>query len=381
MFSLRSPAVNRPVRLAGVALLATCLLAATLGAGAASARPSLKKAIWGPVTLDGKSQFPIYRDLGVGIYETQLRWDDIAPTRPANPLDPADPAYQWPASLDQAVTEAAQSGIRVSVQLMRTPGWANGGRAWNRVPTRPGDFADFAEAAARRYPPVKLWMVWGEPNRSPNFQPLVPETRGRTKLTPAQASAPRYYARMLDATYAALKRVSPSNLVIGGNTFTVGEISPYNWIRYVKLPGGRRPRMDMWGQNPFSARKPDLSKPPHGRGPDVNYSDFSDLDTFAFVLDRHQRDPRGRPLRLFLSEYFLPTDHRNWEFPFYVTRATQASWLTAAYRIARRWSRIYTLGWIGLYDDPPRRDGREVNRGLIDLAGRHKPSYNAYKRA
>jgi hypothetical protein len=380
MFSLRSPAVNRLIHLFGVAVLATWLLLAALGAGTASAAPSPKKAIWGPVTFNGMSQFPIYKDLGVGIYETQLNWDSVAPTRPAQPLDPADPAYRWPATLDQAVAEAAPSGIKVAIQIIGTPPWANGGRGGNWVPTRPADFADFAEAAARRYSTVNLWMVWGEPNRLANFRPMVPETRGRTTLTAAQARAPRYYARMLDLTYAALKRVRRSNLVIGGNTHTVGEISPYNWIRYAKLPGGRRPRMDMWGQNPFSARAPDLRKPPNGPGPDVNYSDFSDLDTFAFVLDRHQRDPRGRPLRLFLSEFFLPTN-RNWEFPFHVTRATQARWLTLAYRIARRWSRIYTLGWIGLYDDPPRSDGLQVNRGLIDRSGRHKPSYDAYKRS
>lgn len=33
-----------------------------------------------------------------------------------------------------------------------------------------------------------------------------------------------------------------------------------------------------------------------------------------------------------------------------------------------------------LYDDPPRRDGLEVNRGLIDRRGRKKPAYFAYRR-
>src|SRR4051794_1989096 len=154
MFSLRSSAVNRLIQLFGVALLATCLLLATLGAGTASAAPSLKKAIWGPVTFNGVSQFPIYRDLGAGIYETQLYWDSVAPTQPAQPLNPADPAYRWPATLDQAVAEAAQSGIKVAIQIISTPPWANGGGRANRVPTRPADFADFAEAAARRYPTV-----------------------------------------------------------------------------------------------------------------------------------------------------------------------------------------------------------------------------------
>jgi hypothetical protein len=226
---------------------------------------------------------------------------------------------------------------------------------------------------------VRLWQIWGEPSRQGNFLPLEPETRGSTRLTAQQAAAPRFYARMLDASYAALKRVRRSNLVIGGNTFTVGDISPYNWIRYLRLPNGKPPRMDLFGHNPFTARKPDLSAP-HPTGPDVNYSDFSDLKKFTAVLDRNIRDPRGKRLRLFLSEFFFPTDHPNWEFPYWVDRSIQASWLDRALRISSAWSRIYTLGWYALYDDPPRPDNLEVNRGLVTYTGAHKPSYAVFRR-
>src|SRR5215207_11088083 len=84
----------------------------------AEAAPSIKKAIWGPAKVDGRSQFPIYRDLGVGIYQTALPWNTVAPTRPAGPTDPADPAYRWPADLDFIVREARRYGIRVAVQLI-----------------------------------------------------------------------------------------------------------------------------------------------------------------------------------------------------------------------------------------------------------------------
>ena len=76
----------------------------------------------------------------------------------------------------------------------------------------------------------------------------------------------------------------------------------------------------------------------------------------------------------------LPTDHANFEFNYWVTRATQARWIATALRITRRWKRIYTFGYLGLYDDPPRPDGQEVNRGLIDHFGRKKPAYRAFER-
>ena len=75
---------------------------------------------------------------------------------------------------------------------------------------------------------------------------------------------PHRYARILDASYGALKRVSRKNLVIGGNTFTTGDISVLNWIKNLKLPNGKPPRMDMYGHNPFNNRPPVLHGPAAG---------------------------------------------------------------------------------------------------------------------
>jgi hypothetical protein len=181
----------------------------------------------------------------------------------------------------------------------------------------------------------------------------------------------------LDAAYGALKHSNPRNLVIGGNTLVTGDVSPYNWIKNLRLPNGRAPRMDMYGHNPFSARRPLLGRPPLGHG----FADFSDLDLLARWVDRWLGRPRGkRRMKLFLSELFWPTDHPNHEFNFWVERRTAASWLATALKVTRRWSRIYTLGWFSLYDDRPRPRGDEVNRGLLDRFGRKKPAYFAYKR-
>ncbi|HZN88640.1 MAG TPA: hypothetical protein VFB44_06685 [Thermoleophilaceae bacterium] len=364
-----------PIARTRIPLILIALLALALPAGADAAQ-TRKKSIWGPAEVNGVSQFPIYKDLGVGIWQDRINWSDVAPRRPANPRDPSDPAYRWPAELGPAIAEARRFGIRTALVLSQAPRWANGHRDTRFVPRRPKDFADFAYAASARYPSVRLWLIWSEPTRRENYRPLISERRDRP-LTRKMKRAPRTYARILDASYASLKSRSRRNLVIGGNTFTTGHISARNWIRNLRLPNGKPPRLDLYGHNPFSARRPLLNRPPLGHG----FADFSDLDLLAKWVDRWLGRPRGkRGIKLFLSELFWPTDQPNHEFNFWVTRRTAASWLTDALRITRRWPRIYTLGWYSLYDDPPNEDGDEVLRGLLTDRGRKKPAYWAYKR-
>jgi hypothetical protein len=73
--------------------LAIAVTALLLIAASATAEVTRKKAMWGPLEVNGASQFPVYADLGVGIYQSALGWADVAKQRPLNPRDPSDPAY------------------------------------------------------------------------------------------------------------------------------------------------------------------------------------------------------------------------------------------------------------------------------------------------
>jgi hypothetical protein len=310
--------------------------------------------------------------MGAGIYQTALVWASVAPTRPRHPRNPRDPAYHWPSDVDYAIGQASVYHMRVLLQVGWSPPWTNGGRPGQFIPAHTGDLADFLTAAAHRYASVHLWMVWGEATNPNNFSPMATVPPTATKLTVAQAWAPHHYAQMLDASYAALKHVSSRNLVIGGNTYTTGNISTSQWITNLRLPNGKPPRLDLYGHNPFSwLRAPDLSNPPSPDG-EVDFSDLGRLE--ALVNDNLA--PRHHHIPLFLSEWTIPTGANDPEFNFWATLPVQAQWITDAWRIVRHYSFIYALGWIHVYDDPP---GGGSTGGLFDYHGNPKPGYYAWK--
>ncbi len=354
------------------ALVLFCLLSCR---GTASAAVSTHKLIWGPTSV---SAFDTYANLGAGLYEITINWSRIARTKPASPTDPSDPAYQWTPAVDEAITNAQAHGIQVVLEVSGAPGWANGGRPYRWAPTNPQDYADFVAAASKRWPQVHYWQIWGEPTRRANFMPLPKHVEG-LDLTASQRRGPEIYAQLLDDSYVALKGVDPANIVIGGNTFSGGDIRPLAFIKALRLPNGKPPRMDMFGHNPFGYRRPDLSKGEINPGSGI--SDFCDLDDLARYVDRYLSRAGRNPqkLKLFLSEYFVPTDHSNTEFNYWVSRKTAKNWLAAAFQITRDWKRIFTLGWFELYDEAPNAEGTEVNRGLLTYDGNKKLAYFAFK--
>jgi hypothetical protein len=343
-------------------------LAAVLATGAAlwlaaAPAPAAEKAIWGPVTLPGgDSAMDLYSELGVDTLQLSLSWADVAPTQPASPTDPADPAYRWPSDITAAAGAAGPRGIQLALLVANAPPWANGGRPPIWAPQKPKDYADFLTAAARRYPGVRRWMIWGEPNRDDRFQP-------NREKDPIGAQT---YAQLLDAAYAALKRASPANRVIGGMTWTGGTAKPATFLRWMRLPSGRRPRLDWFGHNPFPYRFPKLSEPPIGLG----FRDISDMDTFSGEVARAY----GRKVPLWLSEYTIQSDQGSATFATFVPRATQARYVTAGYAIADELgSAVAGLGWLDLLDEPP--TATSANWGLLTYALQRKPAFAAFARA
>jgi beta-glucosidase/6-phospho-beta-glucosidase/beta-galactosidase len=173
-------------------LLVTAALAATaaLLLSGQDARASVQFGVqddawlrWGPGTLE--SRLNLLDTLGVRIVRFTLVWREVAPTEPAHPTDPNDPAYDWHA-FDPVMHGLRAHRITALVTIWGSPGWANGGHGQNFMPAR--GFGNFAYAAARRYPWVRLWTVWNEPNLRTFAVPVSPSLYVRHLLNPAWAA-------------------------------------------------------------------------------------------------------------------------------------------------------------------------------------------------
>ena len=358
--------------ISGVAGLS--LLAATRVAPARSAAPKLhppsKCVTDGSPIRGGRTIFPELRALGTRVWTGGLSWAEAAPTKPATPTSPDDPAYRWPASLQLVLSAARTNGIEPILNVSGFPAWSNGGRSTQWAPSRPEDFANFMAAAVLKYPRVRRWIVISEPGSLYNFLPQG--GKGRT--------APRLYARLLDAAYGAMHKARRNVVVIGGGVHPYGlndenTTAPDTFIANMVLPNGRRPRLDLFAVNPYTERPLDLALPKRPLR-----VDFDDLDWLARRLD--QLWPR-RHLRILVDEFGWNTEHEALGWFYFVPRKKQATDLRKAYALAAKFGRVDTMCWYQLFDAPPDRNSTQWlnwTSGLRTWDGVRKPAWRAFAR-
>jgi hypothetical protein len=325
----------------------------------------------GAAIRGGRTIFPELRKLRARVWSGGLSWASTAPTRPADPTSADDPAYQWPQALQRELAAVRANKIEPILNVSGFPSWANGGRSPEWAPTRPRDFADFMGAAVRKYPQVRRWIIISEPSTLYNLRPQG--GNGRV--------APRLYARLLDAAYAAMHRARRNVVVIGGGVHPYGlndqyTTAPDTFLANMRLPNGRPPRLDLFAVNPYTERPLDLKL----RKRPLRV-DFDDLDWLIRQLDRIW--PR-RHLRILVDEFGWNTEHEALGWLYVVPRRKQASDLRKAYALAAKLRRVDTMCWFLLYDSPPSRNSSQWlnwTTGLRTWDGIRKPSWNAFVNA
>lgn len=339
------------------ALLCLSLVLASTGSTASKASRSVLFGVnddawlvYGPGTLE--SRLDELERLGVDVVRYTIRWDRVARRQPAGPREHTDRAYDWDEP-DAVLRGLRRHGIDAVVTLFGTPGWANGGRGANWAPTSDRSFANFAHAAAQRYPWVGYWTIWNEPNRSTFLRPTSAKTYVEKLLNPA-------YAQL----HAALDDVRVGGGVTAPRAGSSG-VAPVAWIRAMGAAGAK---LDAYAHHPYPGR-PQLETPWGPKCVNCQTIAMADLERLESEVER----AFGRK-RIWLTEYGYQTNPP--DVFLGVSPDLQATYVaSAALRVVRAGS-VDMLVYFMVRDDTSPAGWQS---GLRSDDGAAKPSYAAFR--
>lgn len=305
--------------------------------------------LYGPESPAERIQ--ILQRLGVDVVRMTLRWDVVAHAAPAEPRNPDDPAYHWDL-YDGMLKRLRAARIGVLLSLWGTPSWANDGEKPNVIPTSATSLADFAYAAATRYPWITRWTVWNEPNVRLFLIPNTPRL---------------YVTRLLNPAYRALKAVDRGNLVAGGVTSprkTPSGLSPIAWIRGMRAAHAL---LDAYAQNPYPIRP---GETPFSGGC-WRCTEIT-MATLPKLIGEVQRN-FGARTRIWLTEYgYNSKPPSRW---LGVPNSLQARYVSEAALRVYLSPRVDLLIHFLVRDEP---NASRWTSGFLTSRGKVKPSFSAY---
>jgi hypothetical protein len=358
--------------------------------------------------------------LGADVVRANVIWARYAPSpnsrRRPRRFDGKDPAaYPGLAVVDAFVQGAQARGLQVLLTPTGPiPAWASrcgGSLSVKRVcKPNPKLFGAFVRALGKRYPTVKLWSIWNEPNLRSWLRPQYQVVGSRA----VQRSANLYRSLVRSAT-AGLRATGHRDAQVWlGETAPLGDdpsgcsayrslrvprrcanrirrTSPETFLRGVfclktngrRLTGrdsrdqscGGYKRLNVTGyaHHPYvrGGSRPPLSRTNRG---EITIGTVSRLTRVLDQAARARRVPRGLPIHF--------TEH-GWQTTpedalFGVTHAQQAEYINQSDWIAYNNARVRTVAQYKLVDDE--EVGAGFQMGLrVFKGGARKPAYDAYK--
>ena len=186
-------------------------------------------------------------DLRVQWSREEMSWANLEPHRKG--IFNYEPYDFW-------INQLVKRNIRVVGSLQTTPAWASGvaqGSAdwyWH-APNDPQDFADFAAEMAAHYKgKIDVWEIWNEPDVEITFR--------------CDCDRAERYARMLELSYAAIKRVNPSAIVlIGGLSIHDRNNAGMAFLDAVVARSGGKLNFDVLSIHPYMPDRPPESTDPN----------------------------------------------------------------------------------------------------------------------
>ena len=219
-------------------------------------------------------------------------------------------------------------------------------------PSSAAAFASFARAAAERFPWVRQWIVWNEPNQRRWLSPPSPIL---------------YVTRLLNAAATAIKAVIPRASIAGGATAPrggPGGTSPGDFIRGMGRAGAR---LDAYAHHPHPLSPAET--PTSGGCARCTTISLATLDR----LVQETRNAFGSRVRIWLTELGFQTNPPDRILG--VGWGTQARYVAEAQHLAYRAAGVDVVIQYLLRDEPATEAWQS---GLETVSGRAKPALAAF---
>jgi len=328
-----------------VALVATLASLALPGASFAAQKGLSVDLTWATSASEQAAIEPIIAESGSKWVRMTLNWSDAEPKQGEyNPW--------WLAQYDNAVNLAQEAGQKIIFVVGSSPSWASGSSNTETPPANPADYATFIHAMAARYAGrVSAWEVWNEENT--------------TRFWSTGPSAVQYTA-LLKAAYPAVKSADPNALVLFGGTSG----NDYNFISEAYAAGAKG-SFDVMAVHPYSC---------HAPGTIVRESN-GNIVAGAFLGYRTVHSvmvANGDEKPIWFTEIgWSSSTGGSCSFG----EATQAAYLTEAYKLTDQTPYVQVMCWYNLRNDYWAHDENSVETqyGLLNTNFTPKLAFAAYK--
>lgn len=272
----------------------------------------------------------IVKDMGFRWIKQGFGWRDIELEKGT---------FDW-SHTDHIVDTAIRYGdIELIARVDHQPEWARSGCSLQGPPTDLRDLADFLTAVATRYRgKIAAYQIWNEPNLAREWCD--------------QAPSPAEYARMLQASYAAVHAADPSALVISAGLAPTGTRPPtampddqYLEALYGAMGDTSEGYFDLLGVHAPGYAAPPETTPEQAAASEAyggeRYFTFRRVEDLREIQVRH--GDADTPVAILEMGWTSDTIHPDYAWHA-VDEATKADYLVRAYRYAaENWSPWVTI--------------------------------------
>jgi polysaccharide biosynthesis protein PslG len=326
--------------------------------------------------LDRSEPLGLARGAGFGWVRQQVHWKDVEGPQPGN--------YAW-GELDPLVESVHGAGLKLLLSVVRSPGWytADGG---DGMPQDPKALGNFLAALAERYKgKVQAIEVWNEQN-------LAHENGGRITIDDAGR-----YVELLKESYARIKAVDPSIVVVAAAPASTGITDPLHAVSdsayleamYSYGNGAIRGSFDVQGVHPGAAANPPETMVGDVASPAAGWTDhptfyFRHIENVRALMAKYGLDDKP----VWITEFGWATQNNSpgYEFGNAVSYQQQAEYIVGAMKLTRErypWVEamfVWNLNFAPLKANEGQPLHEQASFSLLDASGKPRPAYDAVKR-